>query len=36
MNPWPTGGRYTGVTWIPMSTFDASYATFSDMAVVIN
>lgn len=38
-NPWPNssqGARYYGSSvWVPMSVFDAAYATYGDMAVVI-
>ena len=39
-NPWPNsnfGSEYWGQNrWVPMSTFEAAYSTYNDMAVVLN
>jgi serine protease len=38
LNPWDLGGfggGYLGESWVPMSVFDAAYATYGDMAVVL-
>lgn len=39
-NPWPTadyGAAYVGADhWVPMGVFESAYASFNDMAVVLN
>lgn len=39
MNPWNLtgfGGQYLGEPWVPLSVFEAAFATYDDMAVVLN